>query len=46
MASKTSNYLLGFISGMVTGISIGILAFLAKTEKKKKDTGSDKEQDL
>ena len=35
MASKTTNYLLGFISGTVTGITFGFLAFLSKREKTK-----------
>ncbi|MEA3450832.1 MAG: hypothetical protein U9Q83_02895 [Bacteroidota bacterium] len=36
MASKTTYYILGFVSGIVTGISFGILAFLSRKGKKDK----------
>lgn len=36
MANKTTYYILGFISGIVTGITFGILAFLSKKDKKDK----------
>ena len=36
MASKTTNYLLGFLSGTITGITLGILAFWSKNPKREK----------
>jgi len=36
MVNKTTYYILGFISGTVTGITFGILAFLSKKDKKDK----------
>ena len=45
MANKATNYLFGFLSGTVTGITLGLLIYFNKKEVKKLEENSDNEAD-